>query len=238
MNIDDESHLKSKFLKGTVKLPDATILRLPFLNHHPKKTGMRWLKSIRLTPEPAPEIMLHDILINRQSIFAGVGPIQARLLNRINTGNQCWFPFCHQQAITLILSGGEYNGFCEIELIEPAVAPVSYINLLAAGTRTHATGKVNLLVAEPTLMGGISNPRLDESFVFSLGRGTEFSHQIFEEDTAKYQTRPGFDGLILLSPSLQFEYPASVSIRRIQGDKIEEIGTKGEIVALLEYPCQ
>lgn len=244
MNIDDESHLKNKFLKGIVKLPSmgCNVLRIPFLNHHnifikhPPASGARWLRSIRLTPDPGPEIMLQDILIGRQSIFAASGPIQARLLNRINTGSDGWSPVRHQEVITLALSGGEYNGFCEIELAEMAVVPHKFVTFLAVGAQTLNTGTIRLLVAEPTLMEAMSNPGPGESFEVSAGRGSEFSHQIFEEDMVKYQTRPGFDGIIL-SSGLTMEHPSCVLVRRIQGEKREEVGKHGKIVALLEYPC-
>lgn len=248
MNI--ETKLETRILKGNITVGDPKEHRedrkdqWPFLNNQTApKGGLLWLKSIRLTPEPGPKVMVHDIQIGRGSIFCGSGPFQARLLNVINTGDVGWHPVSTGQIITLVLSGDEYEGLCEIELVEPVSLPENYLTFITPDMTAGAGGSIKMLFVAPSLCQTINSGTFPCEI--EVEHSPLFKHQIFENEKVEILTKPDSEGVLVLRSTLRLE-PGQrfvLSTKRVlvypsgEPEKVL-LGRGGACVGMLETPTQ
>lgn len=248
MNI--ETKLKTKILKGNISVTHDPKDRTdktdqwPFLNNQTApKGGLLWLKSIRLTPEPGPKVMVHDIQIGRGSIFCGPGPFQARLLNVINTGDVGWQPIPFGQIITLVLSGDEYKGLCEIELVDPDGHPENHLTFITPDMTPGTGGSIKMLFVAPSLCQTINSGTLPCEI--EVEQNALFKHQIFENERVEILTKPDSEGVLILRPTLWLEAGQRfvLSTKRVlvypSGEPEKVIlGRGGACVGLLERPTR
>jgi len=167
-----------------------------------------WLHSIRLTPEPSDKVLIEDIRVGNNSVFAGgSGQAKAKLLNQFPLTFKVFEDTPSGYQVRLFLSGS-YDGLCEVELISP-ISDETFRGtpLLRMNSRTQVAGKISELIITQELRTLISENR--NGLSLSKGYGEEFAHQIFDEQKpAIVSLTP--DGRAMLNPPIHLEIGESL----------------------------
>jgi len=196
---------------------------IPFLNA--SSLPGHWLHSIRFTPEPSDKVLIEDIRVGNNSVFAGdSGQAKAQLLNQFPLAFKALEVVPPGSQVRLILSGA-YDGLCDIELISPITGehfiPTA---LLRINSRTQIAGKISELIITQELRKLIAQ----NGVVLSLWKNypEEFAHQFFEKEISAVSITP--DGHVMLNPPVYLEIAESLtlSLRHPSENEPNELFTK------------
>lgn len=183
-----------------------------FLNR--SLTTGQWLHSIRFTPEPDDGLMLHDIRVGNNSLFACAhGPVKAQLLNQFPLTFKVLEVVPPGSQVALFLSGA-YEGECEIEIISPILGE-RFVNtcLLPMEGRTQVPGMVKEIIVTKELRALLQKEKVELHLFRAYGE--EFAHQVFDEPEYSRVIIKSNDRAVLDAP-IRLE----VSQRLVSGVKI------------------
>lgn len=201
----------SDSFRGNHRIP-AGRQEFRFLNR--SLTTGQWLHSIRFTPEPDDGLMLHDIRVGNNSLFAcGHGPVKAQLLNQFPLTFKVLEVVPPESQVVLFLSGA-YEGECEIEIIPP-IPGERFLNtcLMPIEGRTQVQGVVKEIIVTKELRALLQEKKVE--LLLFRAYGEEFAHQVFDDIeysqvVIKSDGRATLDKPIRLNVSERLMYGAGV----------------------------